>query len=179
MKPLLLCLAVLIVMAAPCAAQDPRGPFADVPTDHWAYQDVDVLQKAGIVIGYPDDTVTGRRIMTRDYFATNIARLLSQMSGSQPTLRANIEMRLLASPSAIYALQDLILHFKPELMRLNVSVNTIQAHLAQMAQVAAHPLAAKPFSDVPLTHWAASAIETLRVNRIFAGYPQGTFTVME
>ena len=49
------------------------GPFADVPADHWAYQSVDTLQKAGIVIGYPDGTYGGKRAMTRYEFAVAIA----------------------------------------------------------------------------------------------------------
>ena len=57
-------------------AQAASGPFADVPTDHWAYASVDTLQKAGIVIGYPDGTYGGRRPMTRYEFAVAIARLL-------------------------------------------------------------------------------------------------------
>ncbi len=28
-------------------------PFSDVPKDHWAYQSVENLRKAGIVLGYP------------------------------------------------------------------------------------------------------------------------------
>src|SRR5438128_1311760 len=52
------------------------GPFADVPADHWAYNSVDTLQKAGIVIGYPDGTYGGKRAMTRYEFAVAIARLL-------------------------------------------------------------------------------------------------------
>lgn len=30
-------------------------PFPDVPLTHWAYQSVETLRKAGIVIGYPDN----------------------------------------------------------------------------------------------------------------------------
>jgi hypothetical protein len=53
------------------------GPFADVPTDHWAYTSVEKLRDAGIVIGYPDGTYGGKRAMTRYEFATAIARLLA------------------------------------------------------------------------------------------------------
>ena len=56
------------------------GPFADVPADHWAYTAVNTLQKAGIVIGYPDGTYGGRRAMTRYEFAVAIARLLPQIN---------------------------------------------------------------------------------------------------
>lgn len=28
-------------------------PFPDVPKDHWAYQAVETLRKAGVIVGYP------------------------------------------------------------------------------------------------------------------------------
>ena len=81
-------------------AQAASGPFADVPTDHWAYQSVDTLQKAGIVIGYPDGTYGGRRPMTRYEFAVAIARLLAQMKNPSVSaadlanLRSDLENRI-------------------------------------------------------------------------------------
>ena len=67
-----------IVLAAAPAARA-QGPFADVPSDHWAYQAVDKLQKAGIVIGYPDQTYGGKRSMTRYEFAIALWRALKQV----------------------------------------------------------------------------------------------------
>lgn len=69
-------LATLALASTPVFAQ---GPFADVPTDHWAYAAVDKLQKAGIVIGYPDQTYGGKRPMTRYEFAVAIARMMDQV----------------------------------------------------------------------------------------------------
>ena len=66
-------LLFLLAFAGPLFAQ---GPFADVPTDHWAYEAVNELQQAGIVIGYPDETFGGKRAMTRYEFATAIARAI-------------------------------------------------------------------------------------------------------
>jgi hypothetical protein len=53
-----------------------QGPFADVPTDHWAYEAVNQLQQDGILIGYPDGTFGGKRAMTRYEFAVAIARMI-------------------------------------------------------------------------------------------------------
>ncbi len=75
-------------------AQAASGPFADVPTDHWAYQSVDTLQKAGIVIGYPDGTYGGRRPMTRYEFAVAIARLLAQMNNGRRHCRRPVRPAL-------------------------------------------------------------------------------------
>ncbi len=115
-------------------AQAASGPFADVPTDHWAYQSVDTLQKAGIVIGYPDGTYGGRRPMTRYEFAVAIARLLAQMNpgvkaGDLATLRSDLENQIAGNKAAIDALTALVNGFKPELDRLGVDVAANTARL--------------------------------------------------
>jgi hypothetical protein len=111
------------------------GPFADVPTDHWAYQSVDTLQKAGIVIGYPDGTYGGRRPMTRYEFAVAIARLLAQMNhpgvsaSDLANLRSDLENQIQGNTAAIQALQALVNGFAPELQRLGVDVAANTARL--------------------------------------------------
>ncbi len=42
--------------AKPPVLLPPAGrdtPFPDVPKDHWAYQAVEAVRKAGIIVGYP------------------------------------------------------------------------------------------------------------------------------
>ncbi len=46
--------AVVPTQTAPVAAPAARDtPFPDVPRDHWAYQSVETLRKAGIMHGHP------------------------------------------------------------------------------------------------------------------------------
>jgi len=48
--------------AAPTSAQSAvvvAQPFPDVLHDHWAFEAVERLRKAGLVIGYPDGTLNG------------------------------------------------------------------------------------------------------------------------
>ena len=118
-------------------AQAASGPFADVPTDHWAYQSVDTLQKAGIVIGYPDGTYGGRRPMTRYEFAVAIARLLAQINGTNKgasaedlaNLRTDLTNRIQGNTDAIDALKALVNGFQPELTRLGQDVTAINTRL--------------------------------------------------
>jgi len=56
-----------------------QGPFADVPTDHWAYDAVNELAQRGIVNGYPDSTFGGKRALTRYEFAVAIQRMLQDV----------------------------------------------------------------------------------------------------
>src|SRR5437588_1877396 len=78
MRKLALLASVLVAMAVarPALAQ---GPFADVPTDHWAYDAVNELAKQGIVNGYPDSTFGGKRALTRYEFAMAIQRMLQEV----------------------------------------------------------------------------------------------------
>jgi len=73
---LLVCAVAAIAVARPALAQ---GPFADVPTDHWAYDAVNELAKQGIVNGYPDSTFGGKRALTRYEFAMAIQRMLQEV----------------------------------------------------------------------------------------------------
>jgi len=75
-------LAVLASVVAAIAVARPalaQGPFADVPTDHWAYDAVNELAKQGIVNGYPDSTFGGKRALTRYEFAMAIQRMLQEV----------------------------------------------------------------------------------------------------
>lgn len=144
--------ASMLVLGVPAIsmAQTPAasGPFADVPADHWAYQAVDTLQKAGIVIGYPDGTYGGKRAMTRYEFAVAIARLLPLIqnagNGNYATkddlaaLRQDLESKLQANSDAIDALRKLVDEFQPELEKLGQDVAAVNDRLnALEARVAA------------------------------------------
>lgn len=156
--------AILAVAAmSPANAQGKaNGPFADVPTDNWAYQSVEKLRDAGIVIGYPDGTYAGKRALTRYEFATAIARLLALLpSGSTDTsayvtkdqladalakvntgtsaapagdtsANAEVVKRLENNEGAITAVKGLVQEFGPELKSLGVSQADINAKLAAL-----------------------------------------------
>lgn len=114
------------------------GPFADVPADHWAYDSVDTLQKAGIVIGYPDGTYGGKRAMTRYEFAVAIARLMPLLKvdtsnlatkDDLDALRQDLQSKLAANQDAIDALKKLMNEFQPELQKLGQDVAAADARL--------------------------------------------------
>ena len=111
------------------------GPFADVPADHWAYQAVDTLQKAGIVIGYPDGTYGGRRAMTRYEFAVAIARLLPLINANAASksdlaaLQQDLENKLEQNQQALDALKSLVDEFQPELQQLGQDVAAVKSRL--------------------------------------------------
>ncbi|MHB8730491.1 MAG: S-layer homology domain-containing protein [bacterium] len=114
--------AVMFAMVAPAFAQ----PFADVPTNHWAYDAIAELAAKGLVEGYPDGTFKGDRAMTRYEMAMVVARLLARIESIQipapspapQVTRADLE-----------ALQRLINEFRAELAALGVRVTAIEEEL--------------------------------------------------
>ncbi|MBD3293257.1 MAG: hypothetical protein GF393_10055 [Armatimonadia bacterium] len=77
MKKTVLIVAMALLIAVPSFAQ--TSPADTVPFEHWAYDAVQQLVDAGIIIGYPDGTFKGDRAMTRYEFAMAISRLLQQI----------------------------------------------------------------------------------------------------
>ena len=60
--------------------------FPDVPENHWAYEYVTKLAKAGILKGYPDGNFAGDRMMTRYEFAAIVYRAITMGAASDPSL---------------------------------------------------------------------------------------------
>ncbi len=165
----LIAFALLLTFALPLAG---HAALPDrVPPNDPAWQEADVIQKAGIVMGDPTSGYTGGRVLvTRHNIADAIAKLMRQV-GDDPTIAA----RLTASPAAIAALNALVTEFTPELISTKQNVVQYKSTLAALTESAGHPLVDHLFFDVPLDHWAASAVETLRRDGIVAGYPAGTY----
>ncbi len=133
-------LSLAALSAAPAAFAQGGGPFADVPTDHWAYAAVDKLQKQGIVIGYPDMTYGGKRSMTRYEFAVAIARLLDKMGGTQDLSEyvkrgeldpyaKKTDLDGLATKADLDALRRLVNEFQTELTTLGVDLDAVKKRL--------------------------------------------------
>src|SRR5579884_1592274 len=109
--------ALVLALVAP--------PFADVPTNHWAYDAIAELAAKGLIEGYPDGTFKGDRAMTRYEMAMVVARLLAriesiQIPAPQPpqVTRADLE-----------AIQRLVNEFRAELAALGVRVAAIEEEL--------------------------------------------------
>ncbi|WP_432643102.1 YadA-like family protein [Acidaminococcus sp.] len=60
--------------------------FPDVPKNHWAYDYVTRLARAGMLEGYPDGEFKGDRMMTRYEFATVIYRAIMAGAAGNPKL---------------------------------------------------------------------------------------------
>lgn len=67
------------------------NPFADVPANHWAYDAISQLQKAGIIDGSGDKMFQGDKTMTRHEMAVLVARALSRVEMADKKDQKTIE----------------------------------------------------------------------------------------
>ena len=113
MKKRIFCsLAVALSITAVGAA----NPFSDVPTNHWAYDSVTKLAKAGIVEGYEDGGYRGDRTMTRYEMAQVIARALATQKTSGG----------ISDGTSKAELDKLSVEFAKELKNLGVRVTALE-----------------------------------------------------
>lgn len=174
----LLCFALLLTLISPCLAQAARGPFADVPPHSLPFAAADTLQKAGIPFGNPLGVSTSRRTVSRYEFALAVGSLLAgaKLVPRTPLIpdyypTADYAALLRRSLPAQNALLALTREFAPELTRLDINTDAAQSRLAELAQNA--PV--QPFPDVPPTHWASRAVQTLQAKGLLLGYPDGKY----
>jgi len=132
MRKVALALAASLVLAvvAPAFSQ----PFADVPTDHWAFDAIAELAAKGIVEGYPDGTFKGDRAMTRYEMAMVVARLLARIEAIKiPAPAPPVKVPPPeVSRADITTLQRLINEFRAELAALGVRVTAVEEELAAL-----------------------------------------------
>src|SRR5262249_21878415 len=92
MKRLALLAGVAMVLAVGVRPACAQGVFADVPTNHWAYDAVNELAAKGIFTGYPDQTFGGKRALTRYEFAVAIQRMLQDIQRQIDALKMRPEV---------------------------------------------------------------------------------------
>jgi hypothetical protein len=133
-----------LTLVAPAFAQ----PFADVPTDHWAYDAIAELAAKGLIEGYPDGAFRGDRAMTRYEMAMVVARLLARIEAikipplppdlvrrdelgkaqaAEAAARTALDKRL---TSKLATVQRLVAEFRAELAALGVRVTAVEEELA-------------------------------------------------
>ena len=64
------------VMTSPASGQITM-PFTDVPTDHWAYEDVIKLENLGMLAGFPDSKFCGDEPVTQNDLISVLSRFLA------------------------------------------------------------------------------------------------------
>jgi hypothetical protein len=112
---------VALAASAPWAAR--ATPFADVPSDRWAYAAIQSLAADGLIDGYPDGSFKGDRPLSRYEMATIVARIVARLEaqGASTASRADLDK-----------LQKLMDALKDELDALGVRVTTLEDAVASL-----------------------------------------------
>ena len=148
--------ASLCLALAPAVQAQQAETFKDVPADHWAYQAVENLRKAGIVIGYPDGYFRGKRTLTRYEFAVALDRALKDLEAkiaaiprATPTTTTpgqgpkgdkgdrgdpGPQGPVGITPEELAQLRRLTTEFRNELTTLGTNMRAVQARLDQLAK---------------------------------------------
>ena len=98
-------------------------PFADVPSNSWAYQAIQSLAADGLVEGYPDGKFKGDRLLTRYEMAVIVARVIAKLQANGAGY---------ASKTDLDKLQKLIDALKDELDALGVRVTNLENAVSEL-----------------------------------------------
>lgn len=165
LKKFSLMLAVALAFGFVWATAANAG-FDDVPADHWAYDAVEYLADEGLVIGYPDGTYGGNRLLTRYEFAMVIVRLYNDIMdrvdiGDPPDVdvEAVLDMLMDEFQPEIDELRDLIADNADRIDELEGTVDGFDGRIDEIAKlVDGMDARFHPFGDLAL--------------RIFGTYPE-------
>jgi hypothetical protein len=80
---------LVLLLDLPTWAGNARGPFADVPVDHWAYAAVARLEERGYPSAFAAATFDGERPRVRYEFAVAVQRMLDEARRRKDSARPN------------------------------------------------------------------------------------------
>ena len=155
--------------------------FRHIPLGHHIYYELDLLQRCGFIRGYMNDEFAmraglkpfegfwSRRELTR--YEAAIA-IVYQFPDTTPNGARIIRLGSVKTPltrcvrSSLYRL---FIELKPELLALG------SAPQSAIQELERRDIIVPPFRDVPASHWASAAVESLHQKGILLGYPDGQF----
>ena len=119
---------LVLVVVSPAFAQ----PFADVPTDHWAFDAIAELAAKGIIEGFPDGTFKGDRGVTRYEVAMIVARILARIEAIKIPAPAAAAPAPQVTRADVQTIQRLVNEFRAELAALGVRVTAVEEELTAL-----------------------------------------------
>src|SRR5574341_1714416 len=130
MRKFALAIAAILVLAvvSPAFAQ----PFADVPTDHWAFDAIAERAAKGIIEGCPDGTFKGDRGVTRYEVAMIVARILARIEAIKIPAPAAPAPAPQVTRADVQTIQRLVNEFRAELAALGVRVTAVEEELTAL-----------------------------------------------
>ena len=168
----------------------PQG-FPDVPSDHWAYDEIMACFNGNVVKGYDDGLYHPEYEVTRDQMAVYIARALVSPSGDAaipdpepppsfsdvpPTHWAYKHIEYAVSQNVVQGYEDGT--YQPGLTvdRGQMAVYVARAMVAPGGDAAIpDPVPPATFPDVATTYWAYKQVEYCVGQGVVKGYDDGNY----
>ena len=125
-------LLVLICLIFTCSYAS-ADPFSDVPSDHWSYDAVQMLEEKGLVEGYPDGLFKGDRPMTRYEMAMVVARVVAKLEQIQASIPEIPDLSIYATKEDLELINKLLDEYNGELDALGVRVANVEESLAEIS----------------------------------------------
>ncbi len=111
---------------------DTGGLFTDVPTDHWAYEDLAYLADRGIITGLPGGVFDGESALTRYDAAAMISRAIQYMQNNPESVTLE-DLNVLKD--LIYGVSDDVTLLQSQLgLSQNGDLTSLQNRVTQAEQ---------------------------------------------
>ncbi|KOS29742.1 S-layer protein [Bacillus anthracis] len=152
--------------------------FNDVPTNHWAYEDIMDLANNKIMLGYGNGKFGFGDNVTREQVAALMYRTLNlKKEGRLKNPYRDIRERSTMFLEEILALTKMGIFKGDEKGNFRPKDSLTRAEMAQIITKAFKFKVKKKhtFKDVPKDHWAKDAISAVQSNHITAGTGDGKF----
>lgn len=149
--------------------------YTDLKASHWASSTIEYLNTNELVKGYPNGTFKPESTITRAEAATIIARALGLSKTKNPAF-TDVKANHFAY-DAIAAVSEKGIITGREASKFSPDGKLTRAEMATILKRAYNlsGTTALPFKDVPSSHWAYEAIQTVYQNQLTGGYPDNTF----
>jgi exopolysaccharide biosynthesis protein len=149
--------------------------YTDLKATHWASSTIEYLNTKELIKGYPNGTFKPESTITRAEAATIIARALDITKTKNITF-SDVKATHFAY-DAIAAVAEKGIITGREASKFSPDGKLTRAEMATILKRAYNltGTTALPFKDVPSSHWAYEAIQTVYQNQLTGGYPDNTF----
>jgi hypothetical protein len=109
--------------------QEEEEMFSDVPTDHWAYQDIQYLAERGIITGLPGGTYKGDQAITRYQVATLVARTVRYLRNNTGSTN---QQDLSTLEDLVYKLSERVDSTSQTSSQLQSRVNSLESQVQEL-----------------------------------------------
>ncbi|MFA4844479.1 MAG: S-layer homology domain-containing protein [Candidatus Margulisiibacteriota bacterium] len=146
--------------------------FSDVPDGYWAKKPIEYLSTLGIMGGYGDNTFRPTQELTRGELAVLLVKAKGFTVGTDVRVRfKDVPLQSFEAPYISFAVERKYINgypdkaFRPQNRVTRAEGAMILARWAGLYQKP--KLAARPFPDMPVDHWASPAVAATKTAGLF------------